>query len=76
MTSALWIMLREEGRQLGLQERLRSDPGLVPHFVEEVLRLESPTQGLWRAVAEDTVSRAHGVLPAGAVAPLEALLTG
>jgi cytochrome P450 len=52
MTSALWIMLRDPA--LGLAERLRAEPSLVPAFVEEVLRLESPTQGLWRAVAEDT----------------------
>jgi cytochrome P450 len=54
MTSALWIMLRDEGRAAGLDERLRADAGLIPNFVEEVLRLESPTQGLWRAVAADT----------------------
>ena len=54
MTSALWIMLRDDGREAGLDERLRNDPSLVPAYVEEVLRLESPTQGLWRAVAEDT----------------------
>ena len=50
MTSALWVLLREPG----LYERLGADPSIVPLFVEEVLRLESPTQGLWRAVAEDT----------------------
>ena len=33
--------------------RLRADPLLIPAFVEESLRLESPTQGLWRMVAED-----------------------
>jgi cytochrome P450 len=50
MVSAIWIMLRDDG----LYTRLQSDPSLIPNFVEEVLRLESPTQGLWRAVAEDT----------------------
>lgn len=50
MTSALWIMLREDG----LYERLLAEPDRIPNFVEEVLRLESPTQGLWRSVAEDT----------------------
>jgi cytochrome P450 len=60
MTSALWIMLREPG----LYERLSAAPESIPNFVEEVLRLESPTQGLWRAVTEDT--ELHGVaIPAG-----------
>jgi cytochrome P450 len=61
IASALWIMLREPG----LYERLLADPSLVPAFVEEVLRLESPTQGLYRRVAFDT--ELGGVeLPAGA----------
>ncbi len=60
MTSALWIMLREDG----LYDRLLADHTLLANFVEEVLRIESPTQGLWRAVAEDT--ELHGVaIPAG-----------
>ncbi len=33
---------------------LRDDPGLVRVFVEEVLRLESPTQGLLRTTTRDT----------------------
>ena len=39
--------------------QLLADRSLMPAFVEEVLRLESPTQGLWRDVAEDT--ELHGV---------------
>lgn len=50
LTSALWILLREPG----LYERVRDDRSLVPTFVEEVLRLESPTQGLIRTVTRDT----------------------
>jgi cytochrome P450 len=50
LTSALWILLREPG----LYERVRSDRSLVEPFVEEALRLESPTQGLYRRVARDT----------------------
>jgi cytochrome P450 len=50
MASGLWILLREPG----LYDRLANDRGRIPDFVEEVLRIESPTQGLWRAVAEDT----------------------
>jgi cytochrome P450 len=64
MTSALWMMLGDDGRQAGLHERLAQDPSLIPNFVEEVLRLESPTQGLWRAVAERT-EVAGVAIPAG-----------
>lgn len=62
LASALWILLREPG----LYDRVRSDLTLVEPFVEEVLRLESPTQGLYRRVARDT--ELGGVqLPAGSV---------
>ena len=50
LTSALWILLREPG----LYERVRNDRSLVEPFVEEALRLESPTQGLYRRVARNT----------------------
>jgi cytochrome P450 len=50
MASGLWIALREPG----LYEDLTNHRDRLPAFIEEVLRLESPTQGLWRAVAEDT----------------------
>lgn len=33
---------------------LQADPGLIPNAVEEMLRTESPTAGLWRLVARDT----------------------
>ena len=49
LTSGLWLMLREPG----VQERLRLDPELIPQFVEENLRLESPTQGLYRHALVD-----------------------
>ena len=52
MASGLWILLREPG----LYDRVAGDRKLIPDLVEEVLRIESPTQGLWRAVAEDAVS--------------------
>lgn len=35
-------------------EELKAAPELIPVFVEEVLRLESPAQGMFREVAEDT----------------------
>ena len=62
ITSALWIMLREPG----LYELLRERRELVEVFVEESMRLESPTQGLFRLVAEDT-EIAGTPLPAGAI---------
>lgn len=61
LTSALWILLREPG----LYERVRDDRSLVEPFVEEALRLESPTQGLYRRVARDT-ELAGVPLPEGA----------
>ena len=36
------------------QQRLRDDPSLVRNFVEEILRLETPVQGLMRIATEDT----------------------
>ncbi|MEP2988511.1 MAG: cytochrome P450 [Parasphingorhabdus sp.] len=38
-----------------LQKDLQADPSQIPVFVEEVLRLETPVQGLPRLVTEDTV---------------------
>jgi cytochrome P450 len=60
LTSALWILLREPG----LYEQLVADRSLIEPFVEEALRLESPTQGLYRRVARDT-ELAGVALPAG-----------
>lgn len=37
-----------------LQARLRANPELLGKFVEEILRIESPVQGLFRYVTEDT----------------------
>lgn len=36
-----------------LQERLRDDPSLIPQFVEEVMRLDAPVQGLFREARND-----------------------
>lgn len=33
---------------------VRANRGLIPNMVEEMLRLESPTSGLWRVVKRDT----------------------
>jgi len=37
----------------GAMEAARADPALIPNMVEEMLRLESPTAGLWRVVKRD-----------------------
>jgi len=42
--------VRALAEDTALQHRLRSDPALVPVFVEEVLRLESPFRGHFRTV--------------------------
>lgn len=35
-------------------QELKANPELIPNFVEEVVRLESPAQGMFREVTEDT----------------------
>jgi cytochrome P450 len=44
----LGTMLRMVGEQPDLQQQLRDDRKLIPAFVEEALRLESPLQGQFR----------------------------
>ncbi|MFF4761356.1 cytochrome P450 [Streptomyces sp. NPDC001292] len=41
-------------RDAGVQERLRNDPALIPDFVEEVLRRDSPVLGIPRIATRDT----------------------
>jgi cytochrome P450 len=50
LASGMWLLLSQEG----LYEQLRGDPSHLTTFVEEVLRVESPTQGLYRVVTRDT----------------------
>jgi cytochrome P450 len=38
-----------------LQQTLRESPGLIPNFVEEVVRLESPFKGHYRVVLHPTI---------------------
>jgi cytochrome P450 len=52
IASAFWqLCLRPE-----LQDQLRDDPALIPAFVEEVLRIEPPVQGLFRQAMRDTTA--------------------
>lgn len=61
LTSALWLMLRERN----IYEALLADRSRLEQFIEESLRLESPTQGLFRVVATDTEINGTPI-PAGA----------
>jgi cytochrome P450 family 144 len=54
-TSLLGNAVRLLAEQPELQARLRADPGLIPRFAEEVLRLESPFRYQMRSVPRDTV---------------------
>nr|WP_223204660.1 cytochrome P450 [Gordonia jinghuaiqii] len=49
LTSAAWILAGEPD----LQQRLRDNPSEIPAFVEEVLRIEPPVQGIWRVATEE-----------------------
>jgi cytochrome P450 len=58
--------MRILAEQPALAEELRRDPGAIPDFVEECLRLESPIKGSFRLALHDVML--SGVLiPAGAV---------
>lgn len=49
MSHGLWLLIRYPDQM----EKLRADLSLIPNFVEEVLRFESPVQGLLRRAVED-----------------------
>jgi cytochrome P450 len=56
--------LRYLGERPGLQQALRDDRSLIPAFLEEVVRIESPIQGNFRLALRDTT--VGGVdIPAG-----------
>ena len=53
----------------GLESRLRNEPGKIRTFIEECLRLHSPTAGMYRWTKEDV--EMHGVtIPKGATVHL------
>lgn len=51
ITSGLLLLLRDSAALA----QLREDRGLLPNLVEEILRLESPAQGMFRRVNRDAV---------------------
>jgi cytochrome P450 family 144 len=53
-TSLLGNAVRLLAERADLQEHLRQNPGEIPRFVEEVLRLESPFRYQMRSVTKDT----------------------
>jgi cytochrome P450 len=57
-------MLQRVGEDPALQQRLRDERGLIPNFVEECLRIESPVKGDFRLAR--TAANVGGVeIPAG-----------
>ena len=46
---------------------LKADPGLIPNFTEEVLRLASPTANMWRVATRDTEINGMPVAKGGMV---------
>lgn len=50
IANGLWLLFRHPE----VEAALRSEPARIKNFVEETLRIESPTQGLFRFVSEDT----------------------
>jgi cytochrome P450 family 144 len=53
-TSLLGNAVRLLAERPDLQDHLRGNPGLIPRFVEEAVRLESPFRYQMRSVARDT----------------------
>lgn len=49
LTSAVWTLAKDPQ----LQDVLREDPSKITNFLDEVLRLEPPVQGIWRVAVED-----------------------
>jgi cytochrome P450 len=62
LAEGLLLLMRHPDQQA----MLRRDPGLIRNFVEEVLRVESPVQGLLRVTTRET-ELGGTVIPAGAV---------
>ena len=66
VTSALGSGIMLLGQNPDVEAELRGNPGLIRNFVEEVLRLESPSQGFFRYALAD--AEVGGVsIPKGAM---------
>jgi cytochrome P450 len=55
VTSSLDCMLAYLAQHPDQRQQLVDDPALIPHAVEELLRWESPVQGVIRITTQDTV---------------------
>jgi len=55
LSTGMWLLLRYPEQQ----QMLRDDPALIPNFIEESLRFDSPVAGLWRTAACPT--RVRGI---------------
>ncbi len=62
LNHGMWLLTRYPD----VQERVRRDLSLIPRFIEEVLRFESPVQGLARRATRD-VEVGGVVIPEGAM---------
>jgi cytochrome P450 len=62
LNHGMWLLTRHPE----VQDRVRADLSLVPAFIEEVLRYESPVQGLARRATQD-VELNGVVIPEGAM---------
>jgi cytochrome P450 len=65
-TSALGSAIAELAKNSQLAENLRTDPAQIPAFVEEILRVYSPLQGLFRKTTED-VELSGVLIPKGSI---------
>ena len=54
-SQAIGLMVRLLVEHPDQLDAVQADPELLPNAVEEALRLESPTQGLWRHCRKDAV---------------------
>jgi len=61
ITHGLWLLMQHPDQYA----KLRANPALLKRFVEEVLRIESPVQGIMRTVVKDT-ELSGTPIPAGA----------
>ena len=53
-TSAIAGGIYELAQNPGQLQALQNDPSLIPNAIEEIVRHQSPTAGIWRKVTVDT----------------------